>query len=153
GRPRGGRPVAPRGPRVVTAAALAALLHPGGRRSWETPELTSLNRLPPRATLVRPPELGRSLDGPWEFRLVAAPDEAPNGLARAQGGDTVEVPSLWTMLGYDIPQYTNVVMPFPDLPPQVPEHNPTGIYRRTFSVPRAWSGRRIVVSFGATEGV
>ena len=31
----------------------------------------------------------------------------------------------------DRPQYTNVVMPFPDRPPRVPEANPTGLYERT----------------------
>ncbi len=137
----------------MTASALESLLRPGGQRSWETPELTSLNRLPPRATLEPPPVLTRSLDGPWEFRLAAAPDEAPAALMRTRGWDTVEVPSLWTMLGYDIPQYTNVVMPFPDPPPRVPAKNPTGIYRRSFSVPRQWKSRRVVLAFGATEGV
>ena len=40
------------------------------------------------------------------------------------------------MLGYDVPKYTNVVMPFLEQPPNVPEENPTGIYRRSFSIPR-----------------
>ena len=57
------------------------------------------------------------------------------------------------MLGYDIPKYTNVVMPFPERPPNVPEENPTGIYRRSFAIPRAWAGRRVVLGFGGTEGV
>ena len=57
------------------------------------------------------------------------------------------------MLGYDIPRYTNVVMPFQQPPPLVPEENPTGIYRRAFAIPRGWAGRRIVLSFGGTEGV
>ena len=93
-------------------AALDSLLRVGGRPSWQSPELTSLNRLPPRATLVRQSGLVRSLNGDWEFRLVGRPEEAPAALARTRGWDTVPVPSLWTMLGYDIPHYTNVVMPF-----------------------------------------
>ena len=36
------------------------------------------------------------------------------------------------------PHYTNVVMPFDDPPPNVPEQNETGIYRRTFTLPRGW---------------
>src|SRR5262249_2280665 len=40
-----------------------------------------------------------------------------------------------------------------ELPPHVPEKNPTGIYRRIFSIPRGWAGRRIVLGFGGTEGV
>jgi beta-galactosidase len=44
-------------------------------------------------------------------------------------------------------------MPFPERPPHVPDENPTGIYRRSFSIPRSWAGRRIVLRFGGTEGV
>src|SRR5262249_18255625 len=137
----------------VPGPALYPLLPPGGSRSWESPELTSLNRLTPSATLELPARLTRSLDGEWEFCLVASPDEAPKALGRVAGWDTVTVPSLWTMLGYDIPQYTNIVMPFTDLPPRVPDANPTGLYRRTFSLPSEWAGRRIVLQFGAVEGV
>src|SRR5262249_201128 len=44
-------------------------------------------------------------------------------------------------------------MPFRDAPPCVPDANPTGIYRRRFSVPREWRGRRVVIGFGGVEGV
>ena len=44
-------------------------------------------------------------------------------------------------------------MPFRDPPPHVPEANPTGIYRRSFTIPRGWRGRRIVLGFGGVEGV
>ena len=57
------------------------------------------------------------------------------------------------MQGYDRPHYTNVVMPFPCAPPNVPEENPTGIFRRSFTVPRDWRRRRIVLGFGGVEGV
>ena len=36
--------------------------------------------------------------------------------------------------------------------PHVPAENPTGIYRRSFTVPRGWRGRRIVLGFGGAEG-
>jgi beta-galactosidase len=131
-------------------AGLQALLFPGGRRSWETPELTSLNRLPPSATLARPADRIRVLDGDWEFRLVGRPELAARAVRRWH---TVRVPGLWTMQGFGTPHYTNVVMPFPDQPPRVPEQNPTGIYRRRFALPRGWRGRRVVLHFGAAEGV
>ena len=56
------------------------------------------------------------------------------------------------MQGYGSPHYTNVVMPFPDEPPHVPSQNPTGIYRREFTVPDGSRGRRIVLHFGGCEG-
>ena len=62
-------------------------------------------------------------------------------LNRARGWREVEVPGLWTMQGFGKPHYTNVVMPFPEPPPNVPEQNPTGIYRRAFTIPRGWRSR------------
>jgi len=147
------------------AAGLDALLHVGGRRTWENPELPSLNRVPPHATLVPFPSpelavtLDRSrskwfapLDGDWDFRLVERPEEGPRALGAARGWHTVPVPGLWTMQGFAAPQYTNVVMPFAEPPPTVPERNPTGIYRRRFTVPRGWRRRRVVLHFGGAEG-
>lgn len=145
---------------------LERLLFPGGLPSWEQPDLQSLNRLPPRATLVSfpSPEAAatfdrrattwhRSLEGAWDFKLADRPAAAPSALRLARGWDTVDVPSLWTMLGYDRPHYTNVQMPFADRPPHVPAANPTGIYRRRFGVPRSCRGRRVVLGFGGVEGV
>ncbi len=134
------------------SGSLDELLFLGGRRSWESPELTSLNRLPPRATLERSADRVRPLDGAWEFKLAARPEQAARALGLARGWHTVEVPGLWTMQGFGRPQYTNVQMPFAEPPPRVPEENETGIYRRSFSVPRGWAGRRVVLHFGGAEG-
>jgi beta-galactosidase len=147
------------------ARSLESLLHLGGRRSWELPEVPSLGRLPPHATLVPfpSPELaatldpGRStwfasLDGEWEFRLVGRPGEAPRALDAPRGWRAVSVPGLWTMQGFGTPHYTNIAMPFEEAPPNVPEDNPTGIYRRRFMLPRGWRRRRVVLHFGASEG-
>jgi beta-galactosidase len=60
------------------------------------------------------------------------------------------VPSQWQLHGYGAPAYTNVVYPFPVEPPHVPDENPTGDYRRTFTAPGEWSGTDAVVRF---EGV
>ena len=145
--------------------AIDRLLFPGRKPSWESPELQSLNRLPPRATLVSYPTptaaiahpgaspLRRSLNGVWEFRLVDRPAAAGAAARSRRGWDRVDVPGLWTMQGYEQPHYTNVVMPFREPPPHVPEANPTGIYRQSFTIPRGWRGRRIVLGFGGVEGV
>ena len=53
----------------------------------------------------------------------------------------------------DKPHYTNVQMPFPGLPPSIPEANPTGVYEREAEVPAAWAGRRVVLHVGAAESV
>ncbi len=145
---------------------LETLLHVGGKPAWTNPELPSLNRLPAHATLVPfpSPELAatldplrspwfRSLNGTWELQLAPRPDEAQSALASARGWSTVDVPGLWTMQGFGRPQYTNVQMPFRHrCPPDVPEENPTGVYRRRFKLPRGWHGRRVVLGFGGCEG-
>ncbi|MBD3244057.1 MAG: DUF4981 domain-containing protein, partial [Chitinivibrionales bacterium] len=137
-------------------------------RPWTSPECTGINRLPPRATLfpfkTERSALGRdpkrspwvkSLNGPWRFKLVANPDKAPGNFAERSfadnAWDTVEVPGNWTMQGHDKPWYTNIIMPFPHDPPQVPVDNPTGLYRTSFSLPATWRKRRVVVHFGGVE--
>ncbi len=137
-------------------------------RPWELPELTAINRLPARATLVpfqsekaaltvdrKQSSQVRSLNGQWHFRLFARPEEVPaDCLADDFAGenwDRITVPGNWTVQGYDKPHYTNVMMPWENRPPFVPDENPTGVYRCTFEVPKRWLSRRTVVHFGGTE--
>ena len=146
------------------------LLQIGGLKTWMAPELPALQRLPMRATAYPFPDVAsalsldrnqtpwfRSLNGEWRFRLAARPehvgarDVSPD-TDRSQW-DLVAVPGNWPMQGYGKPHYTNIKMPFGDEPPFVPNENPTGIYARTFTVPRNWKGRRVVLHFGGAESV
>jgi beta-galactosidase len=137
----------------VRAGALEELLYLGGSASWELPGVPSLNRLPAHATLDRAgTQRHRSLDGEWQFKLAASPEEAPAELAVRAGWRRASVPGLWTMQGFSTPRYTNVQMPFSELPPHVPDDNETGLYRRSFEVPRGWHRRPVVLSFGGCEG-
>jgi beta-galactosidase len=115
-------------------------------RPWLAPELTSIHRLPMHSV----PHVDRiDLDGSWRFQLLREPDAPPG-----PDWDTATVPGCWTMQGFDDrPQYTNVQMPFPGRPPEVPADNPTGVYERTVDVPSSWAGRRIVLHVGAAESV
>jgi beta-galactosidase len=117
---------------------------------WEAPELTSLHRLPMHAV----PHADRlSLDGSWRFQLLPRPDAEPTNR-----WDEITVPGCWTMqpggqATGDLPQYTNVQMPFDLRPPHPPANNPTGVYERMFELPAAWLGRRVVLHVGAAESV
>ncbi len=141
-------------------------------RFWAAPELTALGRLPMRSPLVSHPTTAaarvgdrdaspwfRRLDGRWRFRLLADPSQIPVDVGDATFDDgtwtTVDVPGLWTMQDSgDLPQYTNVQMPFVGAPPEVPANdNPTGCYRTTFDVPGDWADRRVVLHLGAAESV
>jgi len=46
-----------------------------------------------------------------------------------------------------------VIMGFDADPPDVPEANPVGVHRSIVTVPREWSGRRVVLRVGAAESV
>ncbi|NJD58325.1 MAG: DUF4981 domain-containing protein [Anaerolineae bacterium] len=129
------------------------------------PQLTGFNKLPPRATLYPYPNSDAalqadrnaspwflSLNGTWDFQLHSCPEELTNSALHEADWTPIEVPGNWTMQGHGYPHYTNVVMPFPNLPPEVPDENPTGIYRKTFSLPATWQDRRIVLHFGGCEG-
>ena len=93
-----------------------------------------------------------SLCGTWEFQIRPRPATATAEALSAEWSP-IQVPGNWTMQGFGSPHYTNVQMPFPDSPPEVPADNPTGIYRRTFTLAAGWQGRRIVLHFGVPEGV
>ena len=106
-----------------------------------------------------------SLDGAWRFAYAPSPGLAPHGFEEPDyddhNWDGIIVPSNWQLADpdiqrghakYDLPMYCNVQYPFPidDLPAVPEDDNPTGCYRRTFSLPEEWAGRRIFVHF---EGV
>ena len=96
------------------------------------------------------------LDGSWAFRLHAradAPLDASDPAYDDVGWDRIPVPSHWQLEGdgaYGLPAYTNIRYPFPVDPPHVPDDNPTGDYRTTFTVPADWRGGRVVLRF---EGI
>ncbi|MFE5917490.1 glycoside hydrolase family 2 TIM barrel-domain containing protein [Streptomyces sp. NPDC056468] len=116
-------------------------------RPWEAPEVTSWGRLPMNAVDRRSGVL--PLDGDWRFQLLSAPDAAVGG-----AWSSAYVPGVWTLQGTDdLPQYTNVRMPFAEFPPHSPAANPTGVYEREVDVPAEWAGRRIVLRVGAAESV
>lgn len=117
---------------------------------WNSPETTSVNREP---MLNIAHEDFVSLDGQWDFQLLRSPDDLPG-----RSWTTIPVPGLWTTQEeshhfWDRPIYTNVQMPFDELPPFVPSLNPTGIYERDFTVLDNWVGERIVLQIGGFESV
>jgi beta-galactosidase len=162
-------------PAVSDPLFLLRATHPA---VWETPELTSFGKLAPRATFDWYPTRTAalegsaspwkiSLDGDWSFHLAASPGAAADFLAKIFSGKKgsfvpIAVPGNWQTetlrAGREIPDaeaphYTNHQMPFPDLPPHVPAENPTGIYRRSFTIPKAWKDRRAVLHFAGANSL
>ncbi|MFF0889622.1 glycoside hydrolase family 2 TIM barrel-domain containing protein [Streptomyces sp. NPDC003456] len=104
-----------------------------------------------------------SLDGTWKFAYADRPDDRDPDFHGTDvddsGWDTIPVPSAWQLHGYDFPVYVNITYPWwgPNgggenaQPPAAPtRYNPVGQYRRTFTVPPDWQGRRTFLHF---EGV
>ena len=119
-------------------------------RYWESPETTSINRLP----MLNIEHLATiSLDGTWRFQLL----DHPEAECDRRWYDE-QVPGLWTIRDgvskyNDAPIYTNTNMPFGTMPPRVPDKNPTGVYERNFTLPKDWEKRRVVLHVGGFESV
>lgn len=100
------------------------------------------------------------LNGKWKFNWVADPEDRPVGFQApgysVSSWDEIDVPSNWEMQGYGTPLYSNATYPFYNNPPfiqsqrgytTVTEPNPTGSYRRDFTLPSDWSGKEIFLHF------
>ena len=135
---------------------------------WENPLVNAINREAPRAWFVPfedeallggslwESNLIRSLNGSWKFHLSQNPGERPADFYRddydTEGWDRIPVPSNWEMEGYDYPIYTNMRYPFERNPPYIQDHyNPTGSYKREFSLPEEWEGKEIFLHFGGVS--
>ncbi|MGL5336333.1 MAG: sugar-binding domain-containing protein, partial [Enterovibrio sp.] len=121
------------------------------RRDWENPQSIAVNKMKAHSPLfsfrssldalknTNPQR--RSLNGQWKFQLFAAPQLVAESFMQPKFDDsewqTIAVPSNWQLQGHDKPIYTNVKYPFAVNPPRVPEDNPTGCYRTTFSLEHA----------------
>jgi beta-galactosidase len=101
----------------------------------------------------------QSLNGAWKFQGTMRPADRPLDFYRTEFNDaawrTIPVPSNWQMHGFDIPIYSNIIYPWPQDPkaaPNVPkDFNPVGSYRKSFSVPLAWKGRKVYLHFAGVD--
>ncbi len=141
----------------------------GQVNDWENPAVLSRNREEPHASFQRydtveaaarrdlPGRYSMSLNGRWSFKWVPEPSERPRDFFIPEydvsAWDEITVPSNWELQGYGTPIYTNIKYPFgPPEPPFIPhDNNPVGSYRRDFTVPQDWEGRRIVIHFAGVE--
>ncbi|KAL1893717.1 Beta-galactosidase (Lactase) [Sporothrix stenoceras] len=132
-----------------------------GRHDYENEAVIRRNTLPHR-TYYLPPEATLCLngsEGEWQFHYAESPLEAPDAEKESSPSSSsttspdnwhpITVPGHWQLEGrqrghgdaWGYPWYTNVQYPFPVTPPHVPAANPTGTYRRVFSVPTEWTER------------
>ena len=96
-----------------------------------------------------------SLNGTWKFHFANIPEETPAGFFLPgfddSRWDTIHVPSNWEMQGFGDPLFRNVTTPFPPNPPYIPkEYNPTGSYRRSFTLPDPWNNKEVFLRMEKT---
>jgi len=129
---------------------------------WRLPECTGMNRLPGRSLLLPVEEEELSLNGDWMFRLYESPDaipeEALQSAYREKGMQKVSVPADWSSSGILRPNYLRSRPPFVSTadggeisPPDLPDQNPTGLYRRTFVLDSYRRTRRYVLHLSGVE--
>lgn len=153
---------------LTAALALCSAMAAGQGNEWENQYVMSINREPARASFVpygsAPGDRQMSLDGMWKFNWTKTPGEQPADFYRKDFDDTswttFSVPGDWEVNGYGTPIYSSSGYTFKIDPPFVMkepkrkytafiERNPTGCYRRTFTVPAAWDGKEVYIHFGS----
>jgi beta-galactosidase len=138
-------------------------------RDWENPLVNEVNKESPRAWFVPfsgPDEADpdniwassfiQSLNGEWAFHISQNPQERPFYFFKddfdSEDWVTISVPSNWEMHGHDYPIYTNVQYPHAKTPPEIQDHyNPVGSYKRHFTIPDTWEGKKVYLHFGAVS--
>lgn len=103
-----------------------------------------------------------NLNGTWKFKYVPGTSSGPGSSEfyasnyDDSGWKNIRVPLSWEMANYGKPVYTNVGYPFQDKAPNanvgweeygVTDHNATGFYRRTITIPETWKDKRVFVHF------
>jgi len=153
---------------VVLLAALSALqlVH---AEEWDDLSVLQVNIEKPHATMMTFPDSKLALSGEreespwfkllggdWKFNWSKNPASRPADFYKTSFNDsqwgTIPVPSNWQMHGHGTPIYVNIKYPFPKKPPRAPrEYNPVGSYRRTFTLPKSWKGRRTLIHFAGVD--
>ena len=169
------KPFPSRLPALLLALSVAGPGPAGALEDWQNPQLTGRNNLAPHATMVICPDartarqIGpvsnaervkspfyRSLNGQWKYHYgqnhrARVPDFWKPGFCD-QAWPTIPVPANVELEGYGIPIYVNIPYPWPKpwRPPLVPADDPNNTvnsYRRPFTVPAAWAGRPVLLTF------
>lgn len=145
------------------ALTLVAFIGNAATEPWLNPEFYKDGTLPYHASFKSSNTVAEALDdsyqpesitlnGGWRFFWTKSPNNSPKGFEAVDFDDSswdiITVPSNWELEGYGKPIYTNINYVFPANPPIVPtDDNPTGCYRRSFTIPSDWNDKNIILNF------
>ena len=98
------------------------------------------------------------LNGIWKFRYFKNHGLVPSEISKENingNWDDITVPSNWQLQNdgkYDLPYFSNTKYPFESNPPFVPkDYNPTGVYKKSFTVPDNWNGNQVFIHFAGVQ--
>ena len=125
-----------------------------------TPDVATALKIGPvsNAERVKSP-FYRSLNGYWKYHYSVNHLDCVADFWLLDFDDsrwtTIPVPANVEMQGHGVPIFVNIAYPWtsktsPPNPPFVPEDNPyntVNSYRRTFTIPSDWDGRRVLITF------
>ena len=139
------------------------------QREWENNNILQINREAARSYFIpfgkQTGDRQISLNGKWKFRWTKTPEERILDFFRTDydcsNWEEFAVPANWEVNGYGTPIYASAGYTFKIEPPYVTkepkqkytsytERNPTGQYKRSFTLPRDWTGGQVFLRF---EGV
>ncbi|MGL4229096.1 MAG: sugar-binding domain-containing protein, partial [Tannerellaceae bacterium] len=101
------------------------------------------------------------LNGTWKFYYVDGykmlPANITDPTTSTESWSDIKVPGNWEVQGFGTAIYTNHGYEFKPKnpnPPELPESNPVGVYRRDFEIPADWMDREIYLHVaGAKSGL
>lgn len=159
---------------LLVAALFMAVTVMAQKPYWQEVSTVAVNRVAPRAEFVTfadksmakvgdfsASENYQLLNGTWKFLYFDAYGQVPENVTDpatdSSAWNDIKVPGNWERQGYGVAIYTNhpyEFKPHKPQPPQLPEENPVGVYRREFTLDKAWNGKDIYLNIaGAKSGV
>lgn len=130
-------------------------------KDYQNPYVFDINKVPPHdLSLDISRESAFSLNGQWDFRYYDNPGSLEADIVQAREGytwDKITVPSVWELEGYGTPyyyanDYPSMIEKNPKKLPFVSESdNPTGVYRRTFTLTEAQQAGHTFIRFGGVK--
>jgi len=138
---------------------------------WENHHVLHINREPARAAFIafsqQPGDCSLTLNGNWKFHWSPTPEGRIADFFTPKFDDSswkdFPVPANWEVNGFGTPIYVSSGYPFKIDPPRVTstpnekytafkERNPTGQYRRSFTLPANWkSNGQVFLRFDGVQ--
>lgn len=135
------------------------------------PEVFQVNRIPAHSDHTyytseqeafdgKTMSMRKTLNGTWKFfyapNIACVPQDFQATGFSCSGWGTITVPGHMELQGYGIPKYNDTRYPWDGIEKVVPhniprENNPVGCYVREFTIPEAWEGQKIFISFQGVE--